>query len=160
MYLFTLFCSAVVLTVPFVLIQEVYTSLYRDCPDKATKKQMAFILARQMLPIQIEEEDEDLNEILLNSHLNQNFLSLARDLDIMEAKVCCLHIRVRLSYCRQLFFLIFYILIRGKLYVAFFYAFRFLKTSTSHTLSLVAHHLAETSILPDRTCQRLLSTDL
>lgn len=48
------------------------------------KKQLAFLLARAQ--INIELEDETLTEILNNTKLSEHFLSLARDLDVMEPK--------------------------------------------------------------------------
>ncbi|CAF0759399.1 unnamed protein product, partial [Didymodactylos carnosus] len=57
-----------------------------------TKKQLAFILGRQQIIWNVAEtnngEDPDeLTNIMSNSHLTSNFLSLARELDIMEAKL-------------------------------------------------------------------------
>eukprot|EP01134_Creolimax_fragrantissima_P004949 CFRG4949T1 len=66
----------------------VYKGMFEKCTDPVVKKQMAYILARQMLPLQFDDEvDEELMEILANSHLNQNFLALGRDLDVMEPKI-------------------------------------------------------------------------
>jgi len=45
---------------------------------------LAYLLARQQ--INIEEEDEELNEILNNTKLTENFIALARDLDVMEPR--------------------------------------------------------------------------
>ncbi|XP_001604992.1 26S proteasome non-ATPase regulatory subunit 2 [Nasonia vitripennis] len=67
------------------LIEDIFT----NCPDLSVQKQLAFMLGRQQifleLPISIEWYD-DLVEIMTNSHLNNHFLNLARELDIMEAK--------------------------------------------------------------------------
>lgn len=49
------------------------------------KKQMAFQLARQQ--IYIETDDADLNACINNTNLSKYFLSLARELDVMEPKV-------------------------------------------------------------------------
>lgn len=49
------------------------------------KKQLAYHLARQM--VNIELEDEELNEILSNAKLTERFISLARELDVLEPKV-------------------------------------------------------------------------
>jgi len=54
------------------------------CTDPIEKKQLAYLLARQQ--INIEEEDEELNEILNNTKLTENFIALARDLDVMEPR--------------------------------------------------------------------------
>lgn len=41
------------------------------------KKQLCYMLARQYVPLEL--EDEDLRTILLNAHINDHFLSLARE---------------------------------------------------------------------------------
>lgn len=67
------------------LIEEIFTS----CPDIAIQKQLAFMLGRQQIYIEIPEstpEYEDLIEIMANCHLNNHFLNLARELDIMDPK--------------------------------------------------------------------------
>lgn len=67
------------------LIEEIFTS----CPDVAIQKQLAFMLGRQQIYIEIPEstpEYEDLIEIMANCHLNNHFLNLARELDIMDPK--------------------------------------------------------------------------
>ena len=55
------------------------------------KKQLAFLLGRQQIIWNVGEangEDPDeLTNIMSNSHLTSNFLALARELDIMEAKL-------------------------------------------------------------------------
>jgi 26S proteasome regulatory subunit N1 len=48
------------------------------------KKQLAFMLARQQ--ISIETEDEDLQNCLNNTNLTTHFIELARELDLMEPK--------------------------------------------------------------------------
>ena len=45
-------------------------------------KQLAFMLARQQIFLELDEDmedNEDLTEILSNTHLNNNFLALARE---------------------------------------------------------------------------------
>ncbi|KAJ8941253.1 hypothetical protein NQ314_010451 [Rhamnusium bicolor] len=67
------------------LIEEIFIS----CPDTAIQKQLAFMLGRQQIYIEIPEttsEYEDLIEIMANCHLNNHFLNLARELDIMDPK--------------------------------------------------------------------------
>ncbi|CAG2224105.1 PSMD2 [Mytilus edulis] len=68
------------------LVEEIFMS----CKDILVQKQLAYMLGRQQifleLPDDIEEFDE-LTEIMSNAHLNNNFLALARELDIMEPKV-------------------------------------------------------------------------
>ena len=49
---------------------------------KLIQKQMAFMLARQQIYLELDEnmdEYDDLVEIMSNAHLNNNFLSLARE---------------------------------------------------------------------------------
>jgi len=51
------------------------------------KKQMAYMLGRQQIFLELDEETEDydeLVELMSNSHLNNNFLALAREV--------CVHI--------------------------------------------------------------------
>jgi 26S proteasome regulatory subunit N1 len=53
------------------------------------RKQLSYILGRQQRYLELGDdiaEAEDLQEIMSNSHLNTNFLALARELDIMEPK--------------------------------------------------------------------------
>ncbi|ORY98108.1 armadillo-type protein [Syncephalastrum racemosum] len=57
---------------------------FESAPDALQKKQMAFQLARQQ--IKLETEDPELNECLNNTHLSRYFISLARELDVMEPK--------------------------------------------------------------------------
>nr|XP_033487682.1 26S proteasome non-ATPase regulatory subunit 2 isoform X1 [Epinephelus lanceolatus] len=59
-------------------------------PCRVIQKQMAFMLGRHGMFLELNEdvEDyEDLTEIMSNVQLNSNFLALARELDIMEPKV-------------------------------------------------------------------------
>jgi len=69
------------------LIKEIFFS----CEDKPIQRQLAFALRRQQIcfemPEDMEDDADDLIEILYNNHLNQNFLTLARELDILEPKV-------------------------------------------------------------------------
>lgn len=69
------------------LVQQVFM----NCKDPAVQKQLAFILGRQQLFLELDEDQfpdaEELMEIMSNVHLNTNFQSLARELDIMEPKV-------------------------------------------------------------------------
>lgn len=68
-----------------VLIEDIF----KKCPDLAVKKQLACMLARNQMFIQLDDGDQDyddLIEIMSNAHLNQHFLNLGRELDIMEPK--------------------------------------------------------------------------
>eukprot|EP00127_Corallochytrium_limacisporum_P007277 Clim_evm18s246 gene=Clim_evmTU18s246 len=53
--------------------------------DEAVKKQLCFMLGRHQM--YLDELDEDLMDIISNSKLTENFLALARELDIMEPKL-------------------------------------------------------------------------
>ncbi|KAJ3139770.1 proteasome regulatory particle base subunit [Physocladia obscura] len=57
---------------------------YDSCTDSLTKKQLAFIAARQQ--VFFETDDEEITEILNNTKLSENFMALARDLNVVEAK--------------------------------------------------------------------------
>ncbi|NXP38145.1 PSMD2 ATPase, partial [Leiothrix lutea] len=68
------------------LVEDIFTS----CKDVVVQKQMAFMLGRHGVFLELNEdveEYEDLTEIMSNVQLNSNFLALARELDIMEPKV-------------------------------------------------------------------------
>ena len=68
------------------LVEDIFTS----CKDVVVQKQMASMLARRGVFLELSEdveEYEDLTEIMSNVQLNSNFLALARELDIMEPKV-------------------------------------------------------------------------
>merc|ERR1711981_392078 len=66
------------------LVREIFT----DCKDPTLQKQLAFMLGRQQhfLNDLDENEHDEVIEIMSNAHLNNNFLNLARELDIMDAK--------------------------------------------------------------------------
>ncbi|TPX40116.1 hypothetical protein SeMB42_g01547 [Synchytrium endobioticum] len=57
---------------------------FNSCPDVITRKQLAFLLARQQ--ISFETDCDEINDIMNNTKLSEHFKALARDLDIMEAK--------------------------------------------------------------------------
>ena len=68
------------------LIEYTFTT----CPDVSVQKQLAFMLGRQQIFLELSEtstpEYDDMVEIMSNSLLNYHFLNLARELDIMEPK--------------------------------------------------------------------------
>merc|ERR1719489_617009 len=69
--------------------KAIVEELFNSCPDPIVQKQLAFMLGRHQFYLELSEEREDyddLTEIMSNSHLNNHFLNLARELDIMEAK--------------------------------------------------------------------------
>jgi 26S proteasome regulatory subunit N1 len=55
------------------------------CKDELHKKQLCFMVARNGA-LNLTTEDESLTELLGNTQLSEHFLSLARDLDVFEAK--------------------------------------------------------------------------
>lgn len=73
---------------------EAITNVFLTCKDLQIRRQLAFMLARQQIILDPEEllPDDDENEVELlanlirNTKLNESFLALARELDIMEAK--------------------------------------------------------------------------
>jgi 26S proteasome regulatory subunit N1 len=68
---------------------ELITEIVKTCPDPIVQKQLAFMAGRQQIHIDLSEDatlHEQLNEIITNSLLNQNFLALGRELDILEPK--------------------------------------------------------------------------
>ncbi|XP_067655757.1 26S proteasome non-ATPase regulatory subunit 2-like [Haliotis asinina] len=68
------------------LVEEIFMS----CKDLTIQKQLAYMLGRQQIFLELNddmEEFDELMEIMSNAHLNNNFLALARELDIIEAKV-------------------------------------------------------------------------
>ncbi|KAL8579194.1 26S proteasome non-ATPase regulatory subunit 2 [Nucella lapillus] len=68
------------------LIEEIFLS----CKDLVMQKQLSYMLGRQQIFLELSddlEESDELTEIMSNAPLNGAFLSLARELDIMEPKV-------------------------------------------------------------------------
>merc|ERR1719445_1983288 len=69
--------------------KKLVEELFNSCTDPIIQKQLAFMLGRHQFYLELSEDREDyddLTEIMSNSHLNNHFLNLARELDIMEAK--------------------------------------------------------------------------
>jgi len=69
------------------LMKDIFLSSGDD--DLLVQKQLAFMLGRQQHFVEMDEDAEnydDLVEIMSNGHLNQNFLALGRELDILEPK--------------------------------------------------------------------------
>lgn len=74
--------------------QELVKKTVSSCDDPLIKKQLGYLLARQGVALNLEDtagasmdEDLELQEIISNSKLSELYLSLARDLDVMEAKL-------------------------------------------------------------------------
>mmetsp|Transcript_19322 Transcript_19322/g.29776 ORF Transcript_19322/g.29776 Transcript_19322/m.29776 type:complete len:931 (-) Transcript_19322:146-2938(-) len=67
---------------------EVIPELLSECKDDLMKKQMCLLLARQRINIELEDGDdaEDLNALIGNEQLSEQFLKLAQDLDVTDAK--------------------------------------------------------------------------
>jgi 26S proteasome regulatory subunit N1 len=61
-------------------------SLFKECDDTSVKKQMGYMLGRQRVNFDYEDEDEEVNEIISNTALSEQFLNLARELDVLEPK--------------------------------------------------------------------------
>lgn len=70
---------------------ELLQNVFYTCKDAHVRKQLAFLLGRQQIYWELDtdkvENADELREIMNNSRLSQNFLNLARELDIMEPKV-------------------------------------------------------------------------
>ncbi|XP_054714152.1 26S proteasome non-ATPase regulatory subunit 2-like [Uloborus diversus] len=65
------------------LIEEIFLS----CKDSSIQKQMAFMLNRQQIYLELDGDDNsELTDIMTNAHLNNHFLALGRELDILEPK--------------------------------------------------------------------------
>ncbi|EDV52429.1 26S proteasome non-ATPase regulatory subunit 2 [Drosophila erecta] len=63
--------------------------IFKEPKEPAMQKQLAFMLARQQICLELDEsvsDYDDLMEIMSNANLNKHFLNLARELDIMEPK--------------------------------------------------------------------------
>merc|ERR1719195_293172 len=67
---------------------QLVKEIFMECKDAILQKQLAFMLGRQQhfLPDLDESEFDEVIEIMSNAHLNNHFLNLARELDILEAK--------------------------------------------------------------------------
>jgi len=74
---------------------DLVQDIFKTCTDTSIRRQLAFMLARQQVVIDVEELLEDdvdddeiefLADLLRNTKLNESFLNLARELDIVEPK--------------------------------------------------------------------------
>jgi 26S proteasome regulatory subunit N1 len=79
------------MSIKVLLIDRIYKYILFVCFFSLVKKQLAFMLGRQQIIWNVAEENsedpDELTNIMSNSHLTSNFLALARELDIMEAKL-------------------------------------------------------------------------
>lgn len=64
---------------------ELIADCMDSCKDRLTLKQMAFMLGRQRNAYE-KEDDDELNSIIAQEKLSEQYLQLARDLDQMEPK--------------------------------------------------------------------------
>ncbi|KAK2153920.1 hypothetical protein LSH36_281g04017 [Paralvinella palmiformis] len=68
------------------LVKEIFLM----CNDSLIQKQLAYMLGRQQIFLELDEDMDDydeLVEIICNVQLNNHFLALGRELDIMDPKV-------------------------------------------------------------------------
>mmetsp|Transcript_28416 Transcript_28416/g.45503 ORF Transcript_28416/g.45503 Transcript_28416/m.45503 type:complete len:952 (+) Transcript_28416:188-3043(+) len=77
-------------------VQEIMEKTFIATTDKQERRQLCYMLARHGHPLRLDEgpcevtdsdELEELQNIMSNSNLSANYLTLARDLDVMEAKL-------------------------------------------------------------------------
>lgn len=64
--------------------------VFAQCKDRAILYQLAFICARHLYPIELEQDKEgheEVNNIVSNSLLSNHFLVLGRELDVLEPKL-------------------------------------------------------------------------
>lgn len=86
---------------------ELIKSTYEACEDKTTRQQLAFMLARHRLFTVV--EDEENADVLNHTNLSESFLTLAKDLDIVEAKTPEDIYKSNLSDSRMFFIFLFFI---------------------------------------------------
>ena len=76
-------------------MEETITELLRDCTDSLMRKQMCILLGRHRVNYTIDSsilsnDDDDnidqLNELIGNTNISEQFLKLAQDLDVMDPK--------------------------------------------------------------------------
>jgi len=71
---------------------DMITELFSQCKDDIVmKKQMCLLLGRHKVNYEVtseidEDNEEELNEIIGNVHLSEQFLKLGQDLDVVDAK--------------------------------------------------------------------------
>ena len=65
---------------------ELTREIFISCPDRLMQKQLAFMLGRQQVFLDLEDSDcpdhDDLTDIMSNVHLNTNFLALGREVGV------------------------------------------------------------------------------
>jgi 26S proteasome regulatory subunit N1 len=66
---------------------EAIPTLFETCKDPLMKKQMCLLLGRARVNYTVEDDDDDeLNPLIGNEELSEQFLKLAQDLDVMDPK--------------------------------------------------------------------------
>mmetsp|Transcript_12458 Transcript_12458/g.29984 ORF Transcript_12458/g.29984 Transcript_12458/m.29984 type:complete len:944 (-) Transcript_12458:122-2953(-) len=64
------------------------TELLKDCEDPLIKKQMCLLLGRHKVNYEVSDDpdEDDLNELIGNEKLSEQFLKVAQDLDVLDPK--------------------------------------------------------------------------
>jgi len=62
--------------------------LMKECEDNLMKKQMCLMLARHRINYEVEDdpEEDEMNELIGNEKLSEQFLKVAQDLDVLDPK--------------------------------------------------------------------------
>ncbi len=63
-------------------------TLFSECEDPILKKQMCLMLGRHRVSYEVEDDpaEEELNELIGNEKLSEQFLKVAQELDVMDPK--------------------------------------------------------------------------
>ena len=63
-------------------------TLMKNCDDKLEKKQMCLLLGRHRINYEVEDdpEEDEMNELIGNERLSEQFLKVAQDLDVLDPK--------------------------------------------------------------------------
>lgn len=65
---------------------ELIKSSFEATTDPTLKKQLAFLIARQRISLNYEDEDPEIQEILSNLRLSEHFKTLGKELNILDPK--------------------------------------------------------------------------
>ena len=68
--------------------EENIPSLFAECEDDTMKKQMCLMLGRHRVNYEVEDDpiEDELNELIGNEKLSEQFLKVATDLDVLDPK--------------------------------------------------------------------------
>jgi 26S proteasome regulatory subunit N1 len=68
--------------------EEDITSLMTECEDSTVKKQMCLFLGRHKVNYEVKDDplEDELNELIGNEKLSEQFLKVAQDLDVLDPK--------------------------------------------------------------------------